>query len=302
VLTTPLNPSGSSRSLVQGQDIASDYVNAMTDFAPATNLNVTVVANATNTVNVSVITATQTFFVSDIRPTTSSANQFTYNTVNSSTVIRPGQSNYLVGVYGANLPTNNATLTITGDGLTLGATAFQTINFGSGIILNCMTVPINVASNATPGMRSFIVVSNNVTTYANGFIEVLPTVPDNNFDGLDDTFQRKYFSPWTSPQAAPLADPDGDQLTNQQEYIAGTDPTSAASVLKVISTVQNGSGATVTWQSVAGKYYQVYSRADFSGSQWGAIGSPVLANGSTAQFTDSSATSGMKYYKVLVLP
>ena len=50
------------------------------------------------------------------------------------------------------------------------------------------------------------------------------------------------------------ADQDHDGLKTWQEYIAGTDPTSAASCLKVAQTNRN----TVTWSPVAGRLYSVY--------------------------------------------
>lgn len=299
VRVTPLNTKNASRTLVKGSDIAGDYINAATDFLPATNASVTVSANTTNTVNFTLASGAQTFFVTDVRPPTT--DTFTFSTLNTGTSIYPGQSNYVVGVYGPNLPTSGAVLTITGDGLTLGTTEFDTLDFGS-VVLNCMTVPISVASNATPGLRSFVVTSNSVTTYATGFLEVLPLVPDNNFDGLDDRFQRQYFARFTMPEAAPTADPDGDNFNNLSEYVAGTDPTNGTSLLKITSVTQNLSGAIITWKSVSGKKYQVWSRDDLSGAAWQKLGNPVTASTTSTQYNDAAGTGQMKYYFVQVLP
>ena len=51
-----------------------------------------------------------------------------------------------------------------------------------------------------------------------------------------------------------MADQDLDGLKAWQEYIAGTDPTSKASCLKVAQTNRN----VVTWSPVAGRVYSVY--------------------------------------------
>ena len=56
--------------------------------------------------------------------------------------------------------------------------------------------------------------------------------------------------------AAVLLDPDGDGLTTGQEYIAGTDPTNAASCFKAV-VVQNAP-SKVTWSPVTGRVYSVY--------------------------------------------
>jgi len=37
-----------------------------------------------------------------------------------------------------------------------------------------MSIRISVASNATPGLRSFVLTQGTNVAYANGFIEVLP--------------------------------------------------------------------------------------------------------------------------------
>jgi hypothetical protein len=55
----------------------------------------------------------------------------------------------------------------------------------------------------------------------------------------------------------PNADPDHDGMSNMQEYLAGTDPNDANSVLRI--TAQNfssgGTSATLTWNSVPTRYY-----------------------------------------------
>jgi peptidoglycan/xylan/chitin deacetylase (PgdA/CDA1 family) len=54
--------------------------------------------------------------------------------------------------------------------------------------------------------------------------------------------------------AAVLLDPDGDGLTTEKEYIAGTVPTNAASVLKAVQAVRN----VVTWTPQSNRIYSVY--------------------------------------------
>jgi hypothetical protein len=204
-------------------------------------------------------------------------------------------------VASATLPTNGATLAITGDGLTVGATTFFPNLGGSG--LNFVTVPVSVASNATPGLRSFIVSQGGNVAYGNGYFEVLPAVPDYNFDGLDDRFQRQYFAPWTSAAAAPTADPDGDGMNNAAEYIAGTVPTNAASVLKMQSVALTNTTATVRWSSVSGKKYQVSLRTNVASGSWSNIGSVVTAGGGTTSlFNDTTATNSPRVYRVQVVP
>jgi len=209
----------------------------------------------------------------------------------------PGQSNYFIGVASTNLPTSGATLIVTGDGLTLGAPTFKT---QSG--LNFISVPISVASDATPGLRSFVVQLGNNIAYANGFLEIQPTVPDFNFDGLDDRFQRQYFPLFTAPEAGPNADPDWDAFNNRAEYISGTVPTNSLSLLKIESVTLTSSGSIVTWPSAPQKHYQVWSRRDVANDSWRTVGSPITATNSSTQFTDVAATNSLRFYRLQALP
>jgi len=51
------------------------------------------------------------------------------------------------------------------------------------------------------------------------------------------------------------ADPDGDHFNNWQEWRAGTDPTNAQSVLRLLTPVPGPSGVAVSWQSVNNRMY-----------------------------------------------
>ena len=53
------------------------------------------------------------------------------------------------------------------------------------------------------------------------------------------------------------ADPDGDGFTNWQEFLAGTDPLNADSVLRVVRVSQVAGGTELRWNSVPGRSYRV---------------------------------------------
>jgi hypothetical protein len=296
VRVTPLDSTNNPDYLVRGSDIAPSYLAAEISFLPTTNTPATVTAGVTNTLNFAVANAEPAFRITDMR-NAGSAN--TYSWAGLPIMLRQGQSNFTVGVASSSLPTNNATLTITGDGLTVGPPVFRANAFGSG--LNFISVNLSVASSATPGLRSFIVRQGANLAYANGFLDIAPAHPDYNFDGLDDSFQRQYFPLWTAPSAAPDKDPDGDGFDNAAEYVAGTSPTDMASVLKIDQVTQTMAGTTMRWRSVVGKQYRVHRRDQFGAGNWQAIGSSVTATGVTAQYFDAGASNTQRYYRVEVL-
>jgi hypothetical protein len=298
IRVAPLDPLGAFDYLCRGADIGDTYTNADTTFLPTTNRSVTVAAAITNTANFSVTAGAPAFRITLIRPPSTAANAFSW--ISLPTSLRAGESNYFIGVVSEDLPANGATLTITGDGLTLGTPTFNP-NIG-GYGLNVISVPISVASNATPGLRDFVVQQGANIAYASGFFEVQPTVTDDNFDGLEDVFQRQYFPLFTAANAAPDADPDADGMNNFSEYIAGTNPTNAASVLKMLSVTRSGNTATLRWLSGNGKKYQLLYRANLASGGWSNLGSVVIASGTNTQFTDSTATNAVRFYRVQALP
>jgi hypothetical protein len=199
-------------------------LSAETSFLPAAPAPVSLKAGVTATQNFTVEFGTPTFWVTRLRPPTSDPEYLVQ--VNAPIAVRPGQSNVWVGVYSPKLPAAGASLSVSGDGLTLGSSTFRANVFNN---LNLISVRISVASNATPGMRSFVVRQGANVAFVNGFLVIPPPIPDQNFDGLDDRFQRQYFPLFTAATAAPTADPDKDGYDNLAEYAAGTNPTNAAS-------------------------------------------------------------------------
>jgi hypothetical protein len=64
---------------------------------------------------------------------------------------------------------------------------------------------------------------------------------------------------------ADYSDSDGDQVSNWQEWIAGTIPTDASSLLRLLPPATGSSSVTVTWQSVSNRTYFI-ERAKYLGA------------------------------------
>jgi hypothetical protein len=293
VRVCPLDPKLATDYLRRGRDIAGDYADANTEFLPTQNLLINVNAGGVITQNISLTAGTPFRITALSKPTNipdlESIERFAEQ-------MSPGQSDYIIGVSGS-LPVSGATLNVTGDGITVGAPIFKPNRFGTGI--NYIGVPISVAANATPGMRSLVVQQGGTLAYANGYLEVKPTFPDFNFDGLDDLFQRQYFPLFTAAEAAPSADPDQDGLSNAYEAGTGTNPKDVNSYyLKVERVKLTRLRGTVTFKSDVGKTYRIWSRVDLtSANPWQVIGT-VSATDTMTDFIDSAFGQNFRFYRI----
>jgi hypothetical protein len=95
-------------------------------------------------------------------------------------------------------------------------------------------------------------------------------------------------------------DTDGDGMNNYQEWIAGTNPTNAASVLKVNFPSRGAPGLTITWQSVTNwTYYLQRSTNLMVQPPFITFASNILALSGITAYTDTTATnSGPYFYRV----
>jgi hypothetical protein len=291
----PFDPNGSADALLRGTNISSDLAAADTGFLPTTNYPVTLAAGMTNTLNIAVQSGTPAFRIAYIREPTTTSGSYHYSGFPA--FLRPGQSNWTFGVGSPNLPASGSTLSVTGDGVTIGPPIH--LNIGAQ---NFVSARVSIASNATPGLRSIVVQKGTNVAYANGFLEILPLVADHDFDGLSDKFQRQYFSRFTLPQADPGADPDGDGFINRFEAGAGTNPTNNVSFLKIDSVTHTMAGTTVTWRSVPTRTYQLYYQPALGGGPWTAAGAPITATGDITQRLDPAGLTGARFYVVGALP
>jgi hypothetical protein len=149
------------------------------------------------------------------------------------------------------------------------------------------------------------------TSGAASFNIIVIAPSDTNGNGLPDGWEAVY------GVTDPAADSDGDGVSNGQEYMAGTNPTNAASLLRLSSITRQTNGHFVlTWPSIGGTRYRLqYGNGIASGANLTDIvrslgveldASPY-GSGSTQTFVDDFTltpppTNGARFYRVKVVP
>jgi len=108
---------------------------------------------------------------------------------------------------------------------------------------------------------------------------VRPDAVDADGDGMADAWELAYFAATNAAEGGASHDFDGDGVANLAEYLAGTNPTNEASVLRLDEaaslppdTLQLG------WSSVSGALYRLEGRDTLTGEvPWSAVSDTVTA-------------------------
>ena len=103
----------------------------------------------------------------------------------------------------------------------------------------------------------------------------------------------------TTDGSADEIDSDGDGMSNWQEFIAGTNPTNAASFLALTSVVPQKSlnWVIIKWQSVNTRSYILQRSSDLGGQGgFSTIQSNIAGQVGTTIFFDTTATNSSQYF------
>jgi len=169
-----------------------------------------------------------------------------------------------------------------------GAVAFAAMNFPNE------TVPQRIQrilTNAT-------VVNGLNSKVTNGRRLNLQRMVDADTNGLPDWWELEYYQHLTG--TSPNVDTDGDGLSSLGEWLAGTNPTNAASGLRL--TVQSAgtpAGTELRWPSVAGKTYRLVRATNLLAGFNSIVRTNIAATAPTNTETDPLVLPGdARYYRI----
>ncbi len=274
-----------------------------TSFLPSANLPVSVVAGETAEMNIAVEAGEPALRISAVGISPSSRPSEEPLCVGVS--LRPGDGKQWISVFRRKIPQEGISLRITGSGIDVLS---EDVKLFDDIVR--VSAQVSVANNASPGLRSFVLqTENGNVAYAPGYLEILPRTLDYNFDSLDDLYQRRFFDPFTSLAAAPGSDPDQDGFNNREESLQNSNPLDPDSLpqpmispFEILSVSLDENGSAVTFESIRGARYQLFSRQDLAGSSWETVGEPVTASGAITTILDASANEEFEFYYVESAP
>jgi Bacterial TSP3 repeat len=121
---------------------------------------------------------------------------------------------------------------------------------------------------------------------------------DTDGDGMPDDWEIANSLAPNDPTDA-VEDADGDGFTNLEEYLAGTDPRSPNSVLRISTVTLDKNNSVINFNSVAGKTYDVERTGDLGTRAWSTVATNIAGTGGAVQITDPGAASQSKsFYRV----
>ena len=176
------------------------------------------------------------------------------------------------------------------------ASAYATTSVPVLVITNIQanaTMRVGVTNGAAPG-GVFSPITGTVA---------LTMLPDFDGDGISDWWETNYFGNigTTNTAANALLDPDGDGMSNRDEYLAGTDPTNALSLLRLSLFTTNGGLLQFVAQSNIA--YTLQSRTNLGAAPWTGltnIGGQSLIR--TIQLNTPNPPPTERYFRVVTPP
>jgi hypothetical protein len=184
-------------------------------------------------------------------------------------------------------------------GFALDGPATQT---GTGLITTISNGPAGTYSiqfrdvpfYETPKPQTKTLATKGTITFEGNYIFL-----DANQNGISDAWEKYYFGAVITNRSGAI-DSDGDGMSDYAEFVAGTNPTNAASKLIFLGAAVELNGVQFEWSAVPGRSYQLMSSSDMV--NWTPLTDWMQATKSPMLYLVTNTAGGSRSYRVQVRP
>jgi hypothetical protein len=152
----------------------------------------------------------------------------------------------------------------------------------------------DVAFYFTPPPQTNTLLGSNTLTFTGTY-----TFPDVNSNGMSDLYEQYYFGSVSSNRTR-FTDTDGDGMSDYAEFIAGTNPTNAASNLRFLDFFQTNHAMTFQWSAVPGRIYQLQTSTNLL--EWTPVSLWMQASNSPMTHTWTNLNKASRSFRIEVRP
>jgi hypothetical protein len=98
-------------------------------------------------------------------------------------------------------------------------------------------------------------------------------------------------------------DADGDGFSNRAEYLAGTNPLDADSLLRVAPTQQGvpNNQLRFSWPTVSGVNYQVQYKDSLNAGEWQPMSGTNTLSGTNAERVETISGFSRRFYRIIIM-